>query len=955
VFAAPKDAIVVGAGISFQDSYRAIFAWKNEKGVTVQTATSTDCGTWSAPADVKTAAPTGAAEALPSDVEDMSYLFDGKTHELYFTRPPNDEVGRTLWHARSTDGTTFTLDDGPVAELPDSVIAPVTIRRVGNDLVAVHPLSASAGATGIGALVATPPHLDEWDRVLPWPLLSPNQVTGAFDSQQLVAGALGGKLQKETRWPLVYSGRTGTAAEQQTGPIVFPGGPPPFPGVGGGSQKATLEVGTAFLTAGAAPSGGFTPLPTSHSSGDDPARSDATPPGRVLVSTTFDSSDTATWTSLDPSNPVSITAFGTGIFLSTAQLLLPKPVVGDFELRASVHGDLSSGLSIGVQSAQSGVGGPGAVSSLAAMFGPGGFVAPTAGYGQGPASYGDSSTPDQWRRFYLRRIGGALSAGWVTTSSCSQSSGSTLEFLGAPQNLGTLFVQTSPPNGIELDSVVLYGLGGDPSAKSGTPAACDASGRVSCSESGGSGCVTVATDGANCGGCNQVCPPNTECVGGACGCGNGKLCGSVCADVNNDPANCGGCGQFCNGRCMNGQCVQGADCNSPVPLATGQQLDVDLSKYAPYAGGGASSPGSCMGLYAGVYFASWVADADGSAQLSVTPGTVANVGAQGCYGTNLGCTTPDGSGQLTFPVQKGNSYVIGLSPGKGPATIQVTMGQLCPAASPISNDGTYPADFSANTSSLYCSQGVGPPGSPSGTPLSASGELTALFSATTVLPGQYDIRLDGVTGLARLGVIQGTSCTSSAQVCVPMTNGVTTTQYLNGGTYTFLVEHENPVPSSLTLTFARHRCAGEADLGSAIGSAVASGLMTAAPTGFQCSGPSPLSAYLYSWTAPAAATYHFDATASTFSADLGVFTGPCDSVQLMGGNYCRGGSGGPATADISFSAGQTAWIRILEESSPGANDQFSLSIMSQVASTPTPCKANYDCPPGQLCASGLCK
>jgi hypothetical protein len=75
----------------------------------------------------------------------------------------------------------------------------------------------------------------------------------------------------------------------------------------------------------------------------------------------------------------------------------------------------------------------------------------------------------------------------------------------------------------------------------------------------GQSCVSVQTDGANCGACAAACKAGEVCSAGKCGsacAGGSQACGQSCVDTKNDPANCGSCGNACTGGqvCSAGVC-----------------------------------------------------------------------------------------------------------------------------------------------------------------------------------------------------------------------------------------------------------------------------------------------------------------------------------------------------------------------------------------------------------------
>ncbi len=60
----------------------------------------------------------------------------------------------------------------------------------------------------------------------------------------------------------------------------------------------------------------------------------------------------------------------------------------------------------------------------------------------------------------------------------------------------------------------------------------------------GPGCTDIFNDPFNCGGCDNVCGPLTECQDGGCRCW-ADLCGGDCTDFMSDPDHCGDCDTVC--------------------------------------------------------------------------------------------------------------------------------------------------------------------------------------------------------------------------------------------------------------------------------------------------------------------------------------------------------------------------------------------------------------------------
>jgi len=81
----------------------------------------------------------------------------------------------------------------------------------------------------------------------------------------------------------------------------------------------------------------------------------------------------------------------------------------------------------------------------------------------------------------------------------------------------------------------------------------------------GIGCVDTATDGENCGKCDNACTGAHTCTGGSCVCPTGYTeCNGDCVNTQIDAQNCGGCEKACSGACSAGSC-QTSSCTASMP------------------------------------------------------------------------------------------------------------------------------------------------------------------------------------------------------------------------------------------------------------------------------------------------------------------------------------------------------------------------------------------------------
>jgi hypothetical protein len=177
----------------------------------------------------------------------------------------------------------------------------------------------------------------------------------------------------------------------------------------------------------------------------------------------------------------------------------------------------------------------------------------------------------------------------------------------------------------------------------------------SCETCGGTACVDVSSDPANCGACGTACPGTAICTNGVCACPGGlSVCGSSCVDVSSDPANCGACGTSCGDLfCLRGECS--VDCGS---LSECSGACVDVMSNSSHCGscGNACGPGSscldgqCQCGSTAISFAN-----------DVQPIFSANCASAGCHdglGAPAGPGGPGGPGGIatSLDLTSGNAY-----------------------------------------------------------------------------------------------------------------------------------------------------------------------------------------------------------------------------------------------------------------------------------------------------------
>jgi hypothetical protein len=147
-----------------------------------------------------------------------------------------------------------------------------------------------------------------------------------------------------------------------------------------------------------------------------------------------------------------------------------------------------------------------------------------------------------------------------------------------------------------------------------------------CERCGGTECVALDADAANCGACGQVCPAGISCTDGDCDCPDGgAACDEQCVDLSSDDRHCGGCGNDCQGSpCEGGQC----SCVGLTPCDGCVDVDSDPLHCGgcdqPCDPGRGCSEGSCVCSEDPVSFSA-----------DVQPLFTAHCAKNGCHGGNM--------------------------------------------------------------------------------------------------------------------------------------------------------------------------------------------------------------------------------------------------------------------------------------------------------------------------------
>lgn len=680
----PDGSTLVGAAIASNDkTWHLAVATRKRGTVALAFAENEQCGAWDsfAPGPV-----------LFEDTEAPSYVIEEGRHQIYFTRPPNDEVRRTLWRI-DRDGKIPEL----LAELPTSVGAPVSITRVGTqDLVLTFPTSLDSAASGAGFLVSNGNH-QHWDPVGPSPLLRlPDRLESyegqvAFDDRGLVAatstwGSSGGLL--------LYSGLSAYGWAGDLGEAAF-----------------SLSAGTAWLAID------NEALPNrariaENACGDDICSAeehcttcpkDCACGGPVIVSDAFSDPETWQWqmgTLRDGESPFYLTsdppAWGVQFALGSnwSMHALEHPITADFELSFDVVDYFTSSacfLDVGLgQAASQGIG-------IEGLF---------AGLGTNPLDCGDryAAVPyirlspqftflDQianWDQFVawdweasescegptfpertrqhvvLRREGDQLSVLVPQKDGCGTSQVTTTIRRPVPPLtsllLGTDYCQDDRSAGI-IENLELRLLD--------DPAACPQGKQLCDSGPGEPSCVDASSSTQHCGSCDRVCPGLASCRDGECTCADLPEvidCDGDCADSLNSTEHCGGCGRPCS-VCSSGRCDGPVfSCTHPFPiLPDGENL---------FLYGDAAADTLTFELcgedaqYEGLLVATWTPANSGNATVSVVSFAEAEIAlgfaevtADPICGAWTACETNTagvgvGAVEVTVPVSAGTAYRI---------------------------------------------------------------------------------------------------------------------------------------------------------------------------------------------------------------------------------------------------------------------------------------------------------
>jgi hypothetical protein len=679
--AVPSDASLTGAAIARDDEgkrWLAAVGYRTKQGVELGLSTSDDCETWE---------DLAAGPELPADAEAPSYVLASKQHQIYFTRPPTDETGRTLWRVSGPSQAELALETDPLYEIPAEVraVAPVTVQRVGaSDLVLTFPELSVGGPAGAGVLVGDASGTT-WQALPAAAFALSNAIGAAFDSDGVSAAALSFSDQGGV---LVYGGRHTDAAD----------------------PSGRIETGTALVAA----AGQTPPLPAGGADarcGDGDCDADETCDGcpadcdcSALAFPSVSLDDASAWQTDavlrdGPGSPESSAylepngeqlGFSALDGVASAYLPLAALAPSDFELSfdlLNLRGVAVVGL--GAKPMLD----AGAVSAL------GEFVPTTGVFAALAACTSDSMTsavllepltqtaavptpdvnqPCSYRMnlgggaglllqatgasvpITLRRERGVVTVGVADGSASSIAVGSN----GADGTCATSVTERAASNQGELGGVVVEGAFGTGSIRNvrlrrlEDPAACP-EGETKCGKGADASCVDLSVTPDHCGACTTACSPDQACIDGACTCPPGSDdCSGVCVDTQASDTDCGGCGNVCSGRCQDGVCL-GGRCASPyVVPPEGTTVQFTL---APAVPANFDPPPQCVGQIASEAVFTWTPATSGTADLRLSAGNYSSLAIGPTCGAYPACVTDSSfSGQieLFYPVSAGTTYFI---------------------------------------------------------------------------------------------------------------------------------------------------------------------------------------------------------------------------------------------------------------------------------------------------------
>jgi hypothetical protein len=672
----PASSTPLGAGLAYEDGrWLAAVVYRGPDGVALGLTSSADCGSWD---------PLLPGPTLPPDAEPPSYVVVDGQHRVYFTRPPTDQIRRSLWRASGPDPSSIEVEAELIAELPAGVGAPVSLRRVGTtELVLSYPTLPGVGQSGAGLLVGD---LDGrvWDGVKPEPLLSVSGTSG-FDETSVISAALDWD---ESGGFFFYGGLSSHGIAVGTAELVLADASFSRP-----SERVAVYCGDRSCDAREA---------------CETCPADCQCAGVEQLTNGFDGPPALVSSSEIPQQMLYVHpetsalnwAAGTPTW---AVIPLARAVSGDFELAFDLTVDPVADLDLEPFSCRLYMG-LGATPNLTADEHDGIFARISYRYcaaaeyyvdpfvRAGGETFAESAgvtcrTPGASRRFTLRKTASEVSVRVAADDGCGIDE-QRLPYLDALMPLPALLIgfggssdasgfQPCPANAAGSISNVSLRLLDDPND-------CPDGKRACALEGGEPACFDTSLSPLHCGACGNACNPGEACQQGECVCtaqsGFAK-CGDDCAvDLSSSPEHCGECFHACDTSCVSGSCDVGTECESALTLASESvdPLAVDFSTLPE------DPIEICEAEADRALFMSWTAPRSGEAFLLYEfEGPAGQVSDEVlvAVGDDLTCSSwlkcdyftlfPAGYGELTFDVEEGTEYRIvlatptGNAPGRG--------------------------------------------------------------------------------------------------------------------------------------------------------------------------------------------------------------------------------------------------------------------------------------------------